>query len=249
MRVAAVIPARFASTRLPGKPLSLILNKPMIQWVYEQTLKARGLNQVVVATDDQRVVEAVESFGGNAIMTSADIASGTDRIAAVAKKLPADVYVNVQGDEPLMSPLAIEKTIELVTSGRFQMASVMTPLKNVDDLRNPSVVKVIVDKNQRAIYFSRLPIPYSRKNEPDQDEGYICRQHVGLYVYTRDTLLRLTALPASPLEKYEVLEQLRALENGISIGMAEADFTSVGVDTQEDLEKVIKILEGGAKYG
>ena len=248
MKVVAVIPARFASVRLPGKPLSEIHGKPMIQWVYERAKLAKGLSGVYVATDDERIAQVVKSFGGQFVMTDPAIPSGTDRVAAVADQVPADVYVNVQGDEPMMEPLAIEKAVEMVTSKKFEMATVMTPMTDRSDLSNLAVVKVIADKNGRAMYFSRYPIPYSRKTEPDPGESFVCRRHVGLYVYTRDTLFRIRKLPPTQLEKAESLEQLRAMEDGIAIGITEVDFISIGVDTPEELEKVRMAL-GSKKHG
>ena len=242
MRVVSVIPARFAATRLPGKPLSDIHGKPMIQWVYERARKAKGISATIVATDDERIAKAVRSFGGEAIMTSPDLASGTDRVAAVAEQIEADVYVNVQGDEPLIEPVAIEKAVELVTSGRFPMATVMTPMTDVSDLSNMAVVKVLADQADRAIYFSRHPIPYSRRTAPEPGQPFACRRHVGLYVFNRETLFKFRSLPISPWEQGESLEQLRALANGIPIGITEVDFTSIGVDTPEELEKVRRIL-------
>jgi 3-deoxy-manno-octulosonate cytidylyltransferase (CMP-KDO synthetase) len=240
--VLAVIPARFASTRLPGKPLADIHGKPMIQWVYERTKTARGIDRVVVATDDERIARAVEGFGGKVVLTSAELQSGTDRVAAVADQMPALIYVNVQGDEPMMDPTSIEKALELVKSGRFPMATTMTPLRNASELHEPSTVKVIADRHGRAIYFSRLPIPYSRGAEPQADGEYVSMRHLGLYVYNHETLMRFRSLPPSPLEGAEVLEQLRALSDGIPIGMAQVNSVSQGVDTPEDLEKVRRIL-------
>jgi 3-deoxy-manno-octulosonate cytidylyltransferase (CMP-KDO synthetase) len=239
VKVLAVIPARYASIRLPGKPLANLHGKPMIRWVYERTSKAKGLSGVVVATDDARVEAAVKAFGGKVAMTSADCQSGTDRVAAVARmnEFEADAYLNVQGDEPLIEPEGIEKTVELLRSGKFSMTTLMTPLRTEEELKNPAVVKVIFDRNQRAIYFSRHPIPYSRKSGPDSDKSYVCRRHVGIYGYTKETLMRITGLPVSDIELGESLEQLRALQDGIAIGIVEADFLSIGVDTPEELEK------------
>lgn len=238
MRVLAVIPARFAATRLPGKPLSDILGKPMIQWVYERAILAKGVDQVWVATDDERVQQVVKGFGGRCLMTAPELPSGTDRVAAVADQIEADIYVNIQGDEPLMDPRAIEAGVELVRSGQFVMGTVMTPMRTQADLENRSVVKVIADRHNRAIYFSRLPIPYGRKTGPDSGESFICRRHVGLYTYTRETLFRIRSLEPSTIEKAEMLEQLRAMQDGIPIGITEVDFDSIGVDTPEDLEQV-----------
>jgi len=245
-RVATVIPARYAAQRLPGKPLADILGKPMIQHVYERAAQARGVTLTGVATDDERIADAVRSFGGKVWLTSPDLQSGTDRVAAVAREHPEiDIFVNVQGDEPLMDPLAIEAGVELVASGKFDLATVMTPMRDVADLSNAAVVKVISDDLGRAIYFSRHPIPYSRKSQPDINEPFVCRRHVGLYVYRRETLLRFSALPACSMERAESLEQLRALQAGIPIGIAEVEFTSIGVDTPEELEKVRTILSKG----
>jgi len=238
IEVLAIIPARYASTRFPGKPLADIHGKPMIQWVYERTLKARGIDRAVVATDDERIAAVVRGFGGEVVMTSSDLASGTDRVAAVADVMPAKVYVNVQGDEPMIDPQAIELATELVRSGRFPMGTAMTPLRSTEELHEPTVVKVIADRTGRAIYFSRLPIPYSRGPEPSSGQGFVGMRHVGIYVYDHATLMRFRSLTHSRLEAAEVLEQLRALEDGIPIGIAEVNFTSIGVDTPADLEKV-----------
>jgi 3-deoxy-manno-octulosonate cytidylyltransferase (CMP-KDO synthetase) len=246
MRVVAVIPARFGASRLPGKPLSEIHGKPMIQWVHERARAAQCLSEVVVATDDERIASVVRGFGGKAVMTSPDINSGTDRVAAVARELPADVYVNVQGDEPMMVSEAIEKAVALVTSGRFPMATVMTPMRDVEDLSNLAVVKVVADRNGRAMWFSRFPIPYSRVSRPAPGEEFVCRRHVGLYVYTRETLARITSLAQTALERAESLEQLRAMQDGIPIGITEVDFLSIGVDTPEELEKVRRLMNSSA---
>jgi 3-deoxy-manno-octulosonate cytidylyltransferase (CMP-KDO synthetase) len=214
----------------------------MIQWVFERTSQARGLDTVLVATDDERIASVVREFGGQVLMTSPEITSGTDRVAAVADRVLADVYVNVQGDEPMMNPTAIERAVELVTSGRFSMATVMTPMTDVSDLSNSAVVKVIADKNGRAIYFSRHPIPYSRKLAPAPGEPFVCKRHVGLYAYSREVLFRIRALKPTLLEQAESLEQLRAMEDGIPIGITEVNFMSIGVDTPEELEKVRRLL-------
>jgi len=241
--VIAIIPARYASTRLPAKILADIGGKPMIQHVYERSAKARCLDRVIVATDDQRIVDAVEAFGGEAMLTSPDLKSGTDRVAAIAKRVKGDIFVNVQGDEPLMDPKAIDTAVKLVTQKHFPMATVMTPLGTLEELQDPSVVKVLADATGRAIYFSRHPIPYSRGPRPSPGEAFACRRHVGLYVFTRATLQRFCKLQPSLLEKAEVLEQLRAMQAGIPIGIAEVNFTSIGVDTAEDLEKVRALLK------
>jgi 3-deoxy-D-manno-octulosonate cytidylyltransferase len=241
-KVLIVIPSRYASTRLHAKPLALIGDKPMVQWVYERASQTRGVFRTVVATDDDRIFEAVRSFGGGVVMTSPEIQSGTDRVRAVAEVIPADIYVNVQGDEPLIDASAIEAAVHLVSSGRFAMSTVMTPLREIEELSNPSVVKVLADRTGRAIYFSRLPIPYSRGEVPSDPKDWVCQRHIGLYVFKREVLEKWKDLPPSRLEKGEILEQLRALEDGISIGITQVGMTSIGVDTPEDLEKVRRIL-------
>lgn len=242
MKVLAVIPARFAATRLPGKPLADIHGKPMIQWVYERAKASDAVDRVVVATDDERIAHAVRGFGGEVVMTASDLPSGTDRVAAVADEIDADVYVNIQGDEPLMATEAVTEAVNLITSGRFQMGTVMTPIRDPADLMNAAVVKVVADSRDRSIYFSRYPIPYSRGTTPKMGDAFACRRHIGLYSYTKECLFRIRSLPQSPLEKGEMLEQLRAIEDGIAIGIREVDFVSIGVDTPEELEKVRKIL-------
>jgi 3-deoxy-manno-octulosonate cytidylyltransferase (CMP-KDO synthetase) len=241
-QVVAVIPARYGSTRLPAKPLADIHGKPMIQWVYERVRQARGIDRTVVATDDERILKVVQEFGGEAVMTSTELQSGTDRVAAVADLIPADIYLNVQGDEPMMDPRAIETGLALVSSGRFGLGTVMTPIREPGELDDPSVVKVIADRGDRAIYFSRHPIPYSRGERPRPGEAYACQRHLGLYIFAREVLFRFRSLPPSAIERAEMLEQLRALENGIPIGIAEVGSVSIGVDTAEDLEKVRRIL-------
>jgi 3-deoxy-manno-octulosonate cytidylyltransferase (CMP-KDO synthetase) len=246
--VVAVIPARFAATRLPGKPLADLLGKPMIQWVYEGAKRARGVDRVLIATDDERILEAAMAFGvprEDVLMTDPGLPSGTDRVAAVADRVPAKVYVNIQGDEPLMDPECVEAAAALVVSGRFPMGTAMTPIREASELDQVTVVKVLTDRKGRAIYFSRHPIPYSRGPRPGVAGPWICRRHLGLYAYTRETLFRIRSLPPSDIEKAEVLEQLRALEDGIAIGVAEVPHLSIGVDTPEDLEKVRGILAQG----
>jgi len=245
LNVVAVIPARYAATRLPGKPLADLLGKPMLQWVYEGALKAKGVDRVLIATDDERIRQAAIQFGAPAdhvVMTDPELPSGTDRVAAVAEKILARVYVNIQGDEPLMHPSCIEAAANLVTSGRFPMGTAMTPIREQGELDQITVVKVLSDREGRAIYFSRHPIPYSRGPRPGPQGPWVCQRHLGLYAYTRETLFRIRGLPPSAIEKAEVLEQLRALEDGIAIGIAEVPHLSIGVDTPEDLDRVRGIL-------
>ncbi len=238
MKTVAVVPARLASGRLPGKVLLEIQGKPMIQWVYEAAKKARLVDEVIVAVDDPKVERAVHAFGGRAVMTDPALPSGTDRVAAIAEQISGDIFVNVQGDEPLMLPEAIDAGVELVRSGRFPMGTVMTPLKTMEAFRNPNVVKVFPDRLGRAVYFSRHPIPYSRVAEPASLGDAICQQHVGLYIYTRETLARIRALPVSLVELAEGLEQLRAVIDGIPIGIASVQLPAMEVNTPEDLERV-----------
>ena len=234
--VCIVIPARLGSTRLPEKALADINGKPMIQHVYERAKKVRGVDKVLVATDHQRIVEAVAKFGGEAVMTPETLNSGTDRVAFVARSRSEAIFVNVQGDEPLLDPISVERSLELVRSGRFPMATPAAPLADDATMRNPNVVKVLVAADARAIYFSRFPIPYSRGAVPSDFTLVAPRHHLGVYVYTRETLLKFASLPPSLWEAGESLEQLRALFHGIPIGVAFADRATVGVDTHEDLE-------------
>lgn len=252
MRVLIVIPARYAAQRFPGKPLADLNGKPMIQWVYEAAARVRSPEghpvAAVVATDDERIARAVEGFGGRHVMTSHDLKSGTDRVAAVAAASEFqgyDVLVNVQGDEPLIESQSIAAGIELVTSGRFPMGTVMTRLRSRAELEDRNVVKVLASRSGQAIYFSRLPIPYGR--QPNPDAAYLCFRHIGLYVYTRETVLRFSRLEPSPLEQAESLEQLRALDHGIPIGICEVRSVSIGVDTPQDLETVRKCLNVQSK--
>jgi 3-deoxy-manno-octulosonate cytidylyltransferase (CMP-KDO synthetase) len=241
--VVGIIPARFASTRFPGKPLADIAGRPMIQHVYERACRASLLDEVLVATDDQRIFDAVCGFGGDAVMTEANCLTGTDRIAAVAQRLSAaDIIVNIQGDEPLISPDTIDAAIApLRADSTIQMSSVMVPLPKAMLSWNTNIVKVVTDLAGFALYFSRAPIPSPREafNGPGP-----WKKHVGLYVYRRDFLLVLASLPMTPLETWEKLEQLRVLEHGYRIKMVEcADDASIGVDTPEDLERVRAVLE------
>jgi 3-deoxy-manno-octulosonate cytidylyltransferase (CMP-KDO synthetase) len=234
--VLAVIPARFQSTRLPEKVLADIAGRPMIEHVFRRASAARLVNAVVVAADDERIAAAVRRFGGVAVMTRADHVSGTDRIAEVVAAYPCRAVVNVQGDEPLIEPDTIDAAIRpLIEDPSVDMSTLSRPLASPDEFQNPNVVKVVCDLNGNALYFSRAPIPYPR------DGGSVppaARAHVGLYVYRRDTLLRLAALPATALERTESLEQLRALAHGIRLRVVETRHAAAGVDTPEDLERV-----------
>jgi 3-deoxy-manno-octulosonate cytidylyltransferase (CMP-KDO synthetase) len=252
MAVVAIIPARYGSTRLPGKPLARIGGKPMIQHVYESSVKAKGLDRVLVATDDRRVEEAVRGFGGEVMMTSKNHASGTDRLAEVARKIKADWFVNVQGDLPFLRPETIARAIRPMQLNRtIPMGTVGTPIFDEEEWRNPNIVKVLTDREGFALYFSRSPIPYVRNGAIDVDGNKLVggakkriwgRRHIGLYVYRRDFLMKFARLRPTALEQIESLEQLRALAYGHRIFVAPVDERSVEVDTPEDLAKAENYL-------
>lgn len=250
MKIIAIIPARYGSTRFPGKALAPILGKPMIRHVHERTSLAPSLSEVVVATDDQRIREVVEGFGGRVVMTSPHHQSGTDRIAEAVRSLDADVVVNVQGDEPLIDPAAIEAALRpLVDDPALSMSTLAVRIASIEDYLSPGVVKVVTDRNGDALYFSRSPVPFVRDlgmgpTQADLDGGRIVAfKHVGLYVYRRDFLERYATLPQTPLESAEKLEQLRVLENGYRIRVVETGYDSVGVDEPADLEEVVRRME------
>ncbi|KIH76565.1 3-deoxy-manno-octulosonate cytidylyltransferase (CMP-KDO synthetase) [Geoalkalibacter ferrihydriticus] len=242
MNVTAIIPARYASTRFPGKPLVDILGKSMIQRVYERVSGAPGIDRVLVATDDRRIFDAVRAFGGDAEMTRDDHPTGTDRLAEVAARIDADLVVNVQGDEPLIDPLMIEAALApLRDDATIVMGTLKTPISTVDEFLNPNVVKVVTDRRGFALYFSRAPIPHPRDLSTDLESvlpQIAPYKHVGLYVYRRDFLLQYPRLPATPLENLEKLEQLRALEHGFRIRVEETALGTLGVDTPADLDRV-----------
>ena len=242
MNVACIIPARYASTRLPGKPLLDIAGKPMIQHVVERVRQARRASRIIVATDDARIFAAVEAFGGEVRLTSAAHPTGTDRLAEVAAALPEiDLVLNIQGDEPLIPPPAIDELIAAFDDRPdLQMATLMTPLTE-EEYDNPAAVKVVASLDGHALYFSRSLIPYPRNRGPQ----WRCFKHIGVYAYRRDFLLRFAALPPAPLEIAESLEQLRALENGYRIRVIETPFRSIGVDTPADLAEVRELFRSG----
>ncbi len=245
MRVAAIIPARYASTRLPGKPLADIDGKPMVWRVYERAKMARLVDEVWVATDDQRVYDAVQEFGGNVMMTSPDHPSGTDRLAEAAGKIQADIYVNVQGDEPLIPPELIDAAVEpLLAEPSLNMATAAREITSSDEIADPSVVKVVLDEGGYALYFSRAPIPFHRDIWTNGSIiGGNCLKHIGLYVYRRDFLLKYAKIPPTALEQTEKLEQLRALGHGERIKVVITELESIGVDTPEDLDRVIRLIQ------
>lgn len=239
MKIICIIPARFASTRLPGKPLADVAGKPLIVRVYEQAIKAKIPATVVVAVDDERVFAAVEKAGGKAVMTAKNHLNGTDRIAEAAGHYPdADVIINIQGDEPLIDPLLIDRLAKLfIEDPELKMATVKTLILE-EEKSEPGNVKVITDKNDFAIYFSRSLIPY-----PRNDMGLPAYKHIGIYAYRRDFLLQYAKMQPTQLEQTESLEQLRAIENGYKIKVIEADKRFIGVDTKEDLERVNKYFK------
>jgi 3-deoxy-manno-octulosonate cytidylyltransferase (CMP-KDO synthetase) len=241
-QVVVVIPSRYAATRLPGKPLVMLAGKPMVQRVYEQAKLAQTVHRVLVATDDQRIVDAVQAFGGEARMTRSDHRTGTERIAEVAAHEPGDVFVNVQGDEPLIDPVAIDTTVAaLLEEPPAQIATVATPIRHVPDIMDPNVVKTVLDFDSNALYFSRAPIPWVRDTQQKVHVKYW--KHLGLYVFQRDALLEYPTLPQGELEKIEQLEQLRWLENGWKIRVAEVEHDAVSVDVPEDVTRVEKLLQ------
>ncbi|MHB1456716.1 MAG: 3-deoxy-manno-octulosonate cytidylyltransferase [Armatimonadota bacterium] len=238
-RIVGLIPARLAATRLPNKPLLDIAGKPMIQWVYEHAMDSELLNDVYVATPDQEVFDCVEAFGGKAIMTSSTHRSGTDRLAETAGKITADIIVNIQGDEPLLDTHAIDLLAQaMLQDSELPMASLMCPISDLSESENPSVVKVVTDNDNNALYFSRSKIPY-----PRDDSIMRAMKHIGIYAYRLQFLLTYANLAPTLLEKTESLEQLRALENGYRIKMVETSFSPTSVDTPDDLEHVRRILE------
>ena len=244
MKIIGIIPARFASTRFPGKPLALIAGRPLIQHVVEQCQKAKSLTEVIVATDDPRIGEAAQNFC-RVELTRPDHPSGSDRIAEVAARCACDAVVNIQGDEPLIDPAVIDAVANALAQN--EMSTAATPIKNLSELDNPNVVKVVVNAAGRALYFSRRTIPYLREAAsrpvPEQLAAFLFLKHLGIYGYRRETLLRLVRFPVSPLENAEKLEQLRALENGIGIAVVKVDYDSIGVDLPEDVKRVENILE------
>ena len=239
MHIIAVIPARYQSSRFPGKPLAPILGKPMIQYVYERSSAACLVNEVWVATDDQRICDVVKSFGGKVMLTSPDHESGTERVAEVAQKIPADVVINIQGDEPLIRPEAIDLLAgAMAEDQKTPMATLKRKISRKQDIDNPNCVKVVTGREGFALYFSRAPIPFDR----DGHTPLIVYQHIGIYAYRKDFLLQIPALPPSTLEQAERLEQLRILENGYRIKVIETDYESYGVDTPEDVLRIESML-------
>jgi 3-deoxy-manno-octulosonate cytidylyltransferase (CMP-KDO synthetase) len=239
-KIIGVIPARWASTRFEGKVLALIDGKPMIEHVWRQARKCDALADIIIACDDKRILAEVKNFGGRAIMTSPDHPSGTDRIAEAVKDVSADIIVNIQGDEPLIRPEVITALAKALSDdSTCPMATVIKKIDNDKDIQDPNVVKVVIDKHQRALYFSRAPIPFNRDGKP----GAQYYKHIGLYAYTKDFLKIFISLPKSRLEQIEKLEQLRVIEAGYPIKTVETTFETVGVDTPDDLKKVQSLMK------
>lgn len=243
MRVVGIIPARYGSTRLPGKPLRLIAGKPMIEHVYRRAEKAACFSDLLVATDDLRIKEAVEAFGGKALMTAVEHQTGTDRLVEAVGYLDdlgaEDIIINIQGDEPLLEPKMLEELAQpLLTDAGLVMATLKHRLTDASELDDPNVVKVVTDLNGFALYFSRSPLPYNRTGAE-----VAVFKHVGLYAYRKAFLLKYASLERTPLEQAESLEQLRALENGYRIKVVETKFDTIGVDSPRDLERINKIME------
>lgn len=244
LKILAVIPARFLSTRFPGKVIAPLAGKPLVLHAYQRACEASLVTEAVIATDDAKVVEALTPYGAQVVMTRPDHPSGTDRIAEVAEASDADIIVNVQGDEPLIDPATIDAAIRpLLESDGVPMATVRHRITDPQDVADPNVVKVVCDARGRALYFSRSPIPCVRDARDGDQRQPPYWQHVGLYAYRRAFLLAYGQMAPTPLEKLEKLEQLRALENGYPIAVVETEYRSIGVDTPEDLERVRRILE------
>lgn len=241
-RVVVVIPARYASTRLPGKPLVPLCGKPMIQHVYERAKRAQTVHEVLVATDDQRIFEAVQQFGGQARLTRADHRTGTERIAEVAVQEQGDIFVDVQGDEPLIDPVTIDAAVgALLEEPPAQIATVATLIRHANDIMDPNVVKAVLDFDDNALYFSRAPVPWVRDTQQKVHVKYW--KHLGLYVFQREALLEFPTLPQGELERVEQLEQLRWLENGWRMRVAEVPHDSVSIDVPEDVARVEKLMK------
>ena len=247
IHTVAVIPARYASTRFPGKALADIAGRPMIQHVYSRAAAARNVDAVIVATDDERIAEAVTKFGGTVRMTKPTHATGTDRIAEVAASLDCDLIVNLQGDEPLIEPAAIDEAVEpFRADAELKMTSLCQQFRASEDVRDPHIVKVVMSRRGYALYFSRAPIPHVRDAHA-KNEAAAPYKHIGLYVQRREFLLHVASLDPTPLERAEALEQLRVLENGFAIRMVETQHDSIGVDTPDDLDRVRRLLTAGAR--
>ena len=246
MSVAIIIPARYASTRLPGKPLIKINNKSVIQWVYDSACKSNLAQDIIVATDDERIVQEVNSFGGRVEMTDSSHQSGSDRIAEIVRRNPEiDIVVNVQGDEPLITAESIDGAINaLVSDSEADVSTLIRELKDRSEILNPNIVKAVIANNGKALYFSRATIPYERELGRSPFYG-----HIGLYAYRRESLLKMTQIPQSELERAECLEQLRALQNGMTIKTVLVDYKPIGIDTPKDVEEFKRYVEAKLTTG
>lgn len=244
MKTVGIIPSRYGSSRFPGKPLAVLAGKPLVAWVVDAVKKAKSLDDVIVATDDLRIKDAVEAHDGRAVMTPSELPSGTDRIACAAGDFADDdILVNIQGDEPLIDPGLIDNLVARMKSDlKWDMATAVSPIRTACDLAAKTVVKVVLDRDDGALYFSRCPIPCDRDHEPDLAGGLYVR-HLGIYAYRGSFLKRYIAEPPCALELTEKLEQLRALWMGGKIAVIRTEDQGVGVDTPEDAERVAKILE------
>lgn len=241
-KVVVVIPARYASTRLPGKPLVSLAGRPMIEHVFLRSKQAQTVERVIVATDDARIVDAVKAFGGEAVMTRSDHRTGTERVAEVAAREEGDVFVNVQGDEPLIDPVSIDTAVgALLEEPAAQLATIATPVRHMGDIMDPNVVKTVLDFEGNALYFSRAPIPWVRDTQSRVHVKYW--KHLGLYVFQRGALLEYPTLPLGELERVEQLEQLRWLENGWKIRVAEVAHDAASVDVPEDVTRVERLMK------
>ena len=247
MKVLGIIPSRYGSSRFPGKPLALICGKPLVTWVVEAVRKAKSLDDVIVATDDARIAATVENYGGRAVMTPSELPSGTDRIACAAGDFADDdILVNIQGDEPLIDPALVDElALKLRLNPKWDMATAVTPIRSAADFAAKTVVKVVLDRDDGALYFSRAPIPCDRDRDPDLASGLYVR-HLGIYAYRGAFLKRYIAEPPCALEQTEKLEQLRALWMGAKIAVVKTQDEGVGVDTPEDAERVARILANRA---
>lgn len=242
-KVVAVIPARYQSTRFPGKPLAVIAGKSMIQRVYEQVKQASNIARVVVATDDERIYNVVKQFQGDAVMTG-DCSCGTERVYETIKAEPCDIVINVQGDEPLIKPKMIEELIDVFLDDTVVMGTLCKEITETGEIHNPNIVKVVQDKDGNALYFSRTPIPYDR----DGQKNVKYYKHIGIYGYKKDFLKDYVQMPRTPLEIAENLEQLRALENSYRIKVKETTYDSIGVDTPDDILKIEKEIQQVREY-
>jgi 3-deoxy-manno-octulosonate cytidylyltransferase (CMP-KDO synthetase) len=245
-KVLAVIPARHASVRFPGKPLANIAGRPMIQHVVERVRQARQVSRIVVATEDERIKKAVEAFGGEAVITRPEHRTGTDRVAEVAAHVAAEIYVNVQGDEPLIDPGTVDALVEsMLENPEIKIGTSCAAISVPKDIMDPNIVKVVRDFDNNALYFSRAPIPWVRNTDANVDAQHW--KHLGLYAFRRDALLEFPTLPPGELERIEQLEQLRWLENGFHIGVIETEYDAVSVDVPADIARIEKLLGAGTK--